>query len=123
MNGGRVLLLADRAWSASGQPNIWAVTSVEEIGDTARMIVGPDEPFGGRSQKDMEADHWASLAAVLRRQGVDVDALELGRLEHDVVLSEPVARAHRPSVRRRRPVQTLLRGCACLAVRGSVAGP
>jgi hypothetical protein len=36
----------------------------------------------------MEADHWASLAAVLRRQGVDADALELGRLPHEVVLSE-----------------------------------
>ena len=88
MNGGRVLLLADRGWSASGPPNIWAVTSVEEIADTARMVVGPDEPFGGRSQKDMEADHWASLAAVLRRQGIDADAVELGRLPHDVVLSE-----------------------------------
>jgi hypothetical protein len=52
------------------------------------MVVGPDEPFGGRSQEDMEADHWASLAAVIRRQGVDADALELRRLPHDVVLGE-----------------------------------
>lgn len=88
MNGRHVLLLADRGWSASGPPNIWAVTSVEEIADTARMVVGPDEPFGGRSQKDMEADHWASLAAVLRCLGVDADVLELARLPHDVVLSE-----------------------------------
>lgn len=87
-NGDRVLLLADRGWSASGPVNIWAVTSVEEIRDTARMVVGPDEPFGSRSQKDMEADHWASLAAVLRRQGVDVDVLALGRLPHDVVLGQ-----------------------------------
>lgn len=87
-NGERVLLLADRGWSASGPPNIWAVTSVEELADTARMVVGPDEPFGERSQKDMEADHWASLAEVLRRQGVDANVLELGRLPHDVVLSE-----------------------------------
>ena len=36
----------------------------------------------------MEADHWASLAAVLRRQGVEADALELGRLPHDVALGE-----------------------------------
>lgn len=87
-NGGRVLLLADRGWSASGLPNIWAATSVEEIADTARMVVGPDEPFDGHSQEDMEADHWASLAAALRRQGVEADALELGRLPHDVVLGE-----------------------------------
>lgn len=88
MNGGRVLLLADRGWSTSGPPDVWAVTSVEEIAGTARMVVGPDEPFGGRSQQDMETDHWASLAAVLRRQGVDADPLELPQLPHDVVLSE-----------------------------------
>jgi hypothetical protein len=87
MNGDRVLLLADRGWSSSGPPNIWAVTSVEEIADTARMVVGPDEPFGGRSQRDMEADRWTSLAAVLRRQVVDADPVEVGRLPHDVVLS------------------------------------
>lgn len=69
-------------------PTSGAVTSVEEVADAARMVVGPDEPSGGRSQKDMEADHLASLAAVLRRQGVDADALELRRLRHDVVLSE-----------------------------------
>lgn len=99
-NGGRVLLLADRGWCASGPPDIWAVTSVEEIAETARTVVGPDEPFGGRSQSDMEADHWAFLAAVLRRHGVDVDALELGRLPHDVVLSEQLlARiGHQPGV-------------------------
>ena len=39
MNGGRVLLLTDRGWSASGPPNIWALTSVEDIADTARLGV------------------------------------------------------------------------------------
>lgn len=87
-NGASVLLLADRGWSSSGPTNIWARTSVEEIADTARMVVGADEPFGGRSQKDMETDHWSSLAAVLQDHGVDVDAIELGRLPHDVVLGE-----------------------------------
>jgi hypothetical protein len=97
-NGDRVLLLADRGWSSSGPPNIWTVTSVQEIADTARMVVGPDEPFGGRSQKDMEADHLASLAEVLRRQGVDADVLELGRLPHDVVLSAQLLKriGHQP---------------------------
>jgi hypothetical protein len=61
VNGRCVLLLDDRGWSASGPPNIWAITSVEDIVDTARMIVGPDEPFGGRSQQEMEADHWAPV--------------------------------------------------------------
>jgi hypothetical protein len=36
----------------------------------------------------MEADHWAFLSEVLRRQGVAVDTRELKRLPHDVVLGE-----------------------------------
>jgi hypothetical protein len=105
VDGRRVLLLDDRGWSSSLSPfrtgevpegdswwedvrDIWAVTSVEEIEDTARVVVGPDEPFEGRSQEEMDADHWAYLAGVLRQQGVVVDALELKRLPHDVVLSE-----------------------------------
>jgi hypothetical protein len=88
VGGRRVLLLDDRGWSESGPPNIWALTSVEDIVGTARMVVGPDEPFGGRSHEDMEADHWAHLVGVLRQQGIVVGALELKRLPHDVVLSE-----------------------------------
>ncbi len=87
-DGGRVLLLADRGWSSSGSLDVWAVTTVEEIADTARVVVGPDEPFGGRSHEDMEADHWGGLAAVLQRHRVDADAVGLARLPHDVVLGE-----------------------------------
>jgi hypothetical protein len=97
-DGRRVLLLGDRGWSESSNRgwssspassvDPWASTSVEEIESTARVVVGPDEPFGGRSQKDMEADHWAYLAGILRQQGVTVDAAELKRLPHDVVLGE-----------------------------------
>ena len=47
-NGCRVLLLDDRGWSASGPPDIWARTSIEDIVDTALMVVGPDEPSGKR---------------------------------------------------------------------------
>ena len=90
--GRRVLLLDDRGWSASGPPDIWAHTSVEEIADTARTVVGPDEPHGGRSAADMAADHWTEMAGRLRRSGVVVDAAELRRLPHDVVLSERVVR-------------------------------
>ena len=51
-------------------------------------MVGPDEPFGGRSHDDMEQDHWAQLTEVLRKQGIVADVLELKWLPHDVVLSE-----------------------------------
>jgi hypothetical protein len=86
VDGRRVLLLDDRGWTESGPPDIWATTSVEEIVETARVVVGPDEPFGGRSQEDMEADHWAYLSGILYRQGVVAEAGELRRLPHDVVL-------------------------------------
>ena len=103
-DGRRVLLLDDRGWTSAAltaswgevpdgesrrdQLDTWAVTSVEDIEETARVVVGPDEPAEGRSQADAEADHWAHLADVLRQQGVGVDALELKRLPNDVVLSE-----------------------------------
>ena len=104
-DGRRLLLLDDRGWSESalralwdgevpdgdpcrGEPDIWAVTSAEDIEETARVVVGPDEPPDGYSQEDMEAGHWAYLAGLLRQQGVAVDATELTRLPHDIVLSE-----------------------------------
>jgi hypothetical protein len=104
-DGRRLLLLGDRGWVSSlriakGEedgalgggswqedgPDIWAMTSVEDIENEARAVVGPDEPFGERSQEDMEADHWAYLTGVLRQQGVIVDAVEPKRLPHDVEL-------------------------------------
>lgn len=102
-----MLLLDDRGWSFSSlitafqagdpsdrdsaqeqQPDIWAMTSVEEIEQTARIVVGPDEPFNGSSQEDAEQGHWAYLSDVLRQHGVVMYALDLRRLPHDVVLSE-----------------------------------
>jgi hypothetical protein len=105
-DGRRVLLLDDRGWSSSSltafqagdasdcdstreqQPDIWAMTSVEDIEQTAHMVVGPDEPFDGSSQEDAEQGLWVYLSDVLRQHGVVVDALNLRRLPHDVVLSE-----------------------------------
>ena len=89
-DGRRVLLLDDRGWRASGPAGIWATTSVEELESTARTVVGPDEPFAGHTYADMAADHWAALTGTLRQQGVPVDAGQLERLPHDVVLSERV---------------------------------
>jgi hypothetical protein len=105
-DGRRVLLLDDRGWTSSARrawvgevpdseprpddPDIWAMTSVEDIEESARLVVGPDEPPEGRSREDAEADHWSYLAGALRQQGVVVDVLELKRLPHDVVVSEPL---------------------------------
>ena len=101
-DGRHLLLLDDRGWSSSlprttagsdfarDVPDFWATTSREEIEETTRFVVGPDEPFGGRSHEDMERDHWAYLAGIVRQQGVAADANELKGLPHDVVLSEQV---------------------------------
>jgi hypothetical protein len=84
-DGRRVLLLDDRGWGSSGS---WAEASVDDIQRTTRMVVGPDEPPEGRSQQEMETLHWNSLQQTAHLQGVIVDAAELQRLQHDVVLSE-----------------------------------
>jgi hypothetical protein len=93
-DGRRLLLLDDRGWTSSlrgagaDEVDVWAGTSEDEIAETTRVVVGPDEPFGGRSQADMETGHWNALADKLRAQGVTVDASELMELPHDVVLSD-----------------------------------
>lgn len=108
-DGRRVVLLDDRGWCERlvvvrcGQrsdenrgcaeldpPSIWASETVEELTRTARVVVGPDEPFEGRSQADMEAGHWDALARILRRHGVESAAGELRALRHDVELSDRV---------------------------------
>ncbi|WP_221935283.1 hypothetical protein [Janibacter cremeus] len=60
-DGHRVTLLDDRGWSCGGD-DIWRRTSVEEIQETARVVVGPDEAYGRHSQADIAADHWVDLA-------------------------------------------------------------
>ncbi len=87
-DGRRVLLLDDRGWSGSGPADLWATTSRRDVVETSRTVVGPDEPRPGETQADARAEHWASLAAELQRAGVTMDAAELERLPHDVVLSE-----------------------------------
>lgn len=103
-DGRRVLLLDDRGWTSSAltatwgeapdggagreQADVWALTKVEDIEETARVVVGPDEPPDGYSQEEMEASHWEYLAGVLRQEGVVVDAEEVKQLPHDVVISE-----------------------------------
>src|SRR5260221_7312939 len=67
-DGSRVLLLDDRGWTeslhgadANEIDDLWALTPERHIIETARVVVGPDEPYGGRSQDDIETDHWNAL--------------------------------------------------------------
>jgi hypothetical protein len=93
-DGRRIVLLDGRGWSASlrgsgaEETDVWTTTSEAEIARTARFVVGPDEAYGGRSQGEMDAGHWNTLAETLRAQGVDASPEELRRLPHDVALSE-----------------------------------
>jgi hypothetical protein len=93
-DGRRLPLLDDRGWGSTlggrdaSQVDIWTLTTEREIAETARMVVGPDEPFAGRSQDEMATDHWNALAGKLRTHGVTVDGGELMRLPHEVVLSD-----------------------------------
>ena len=103
-DGSRVLLLDDRGWTAglrgAGARDIddaWAVTTEAEIAATARVVVGPDEAYGERTQADMDDGHWRTLAETLRGHGVAADAGALRRLPHDVVLGERLRARLAPS--------------------------
>jgi hypothetical protein len=104
-DGRRVLLLDDRGWTEElrvvwddepsaqecrllGLPGIWASTTAEEMKRTARDVVGPDEPFEGRTHVDMDASHWDYLTRILRNHGVQVEAAELKALPHNIELSD-----------------------------------
>ena len=107
VDGRHVVLLADRGWSGELRvvggdvrsrqgggpveaPGIWASETAAEIERTARVVVGPDEPFQGRTQAEIDASHWDSLARVLQQEGIEVRAAELRALPHDVELSDRV---------------------------------
>ncbi|GAA4877044.1 hypothetical protein [Saccharopolyspora cebuensis] len=87
VDGSRVVLLDDRGWAESGG---WTTASAAQMRETARVVVGPDEPPDGRSYDAEAAAHWADLRRVAQRHGIVVDAAELARLPHDVVLSDRV---------------------------------
>lgn len=93
-DGRRVVLLDGRGWTSSlrglgaDDMDVWATSSEAEIAETARTVVGPDEAYGGRSQSEMDAGHWTTLAETLRAEGVEASADDLRGLPHDVVLTE-----------------------------------
>jgi hypothetical protein len=64
--------------------------TVEEIERTARVVVGPDEPFEGRSHADMEASHCETLPRTLHQHGVAIAPAQLKAPRHDVETSARV---------------------------------
>jgi ADP-ribose pyrophosphatase YjhB (NUDIX family) len=86
-DGRRVVLLDDRGWTSSRGA---AKAPLEDVNRTARVVVGPDEPFGDRSQTDMEVLHWEALVRALREHGVVTDLAKLRELPHAVEVSDRV---------------------------------
>ncbi|MFB7514791.1 hypothetical protein [Streptomyces sp. NPDC056144] len=94
-DGRTLVLLDDRGWSESvvGDGDIRAFLTVEDIESTARTVVGPDEPYGDETREQVEAAHWAALAARVEEgaPGVRADAAALARLTHAVVLGDSLS--------------------------------
>ncbi|MFJ6522461.1 hypothetical protein ACIQJ4_29895 [Streptomyces filamentosus] len=85
-NGRALVLLDDRGWAESGLGgDIREFLTPESLAETARTVVGPDEPYGDETHAQAEAAHWGALADRLSRRGVRVDATALAALPHDVV--------------------------------------
>jgi hypothetical protein len=106
-DGRRVVLLDDRGWGGTicvswdREPSEqerkdaerlrgWDFMTVEEMEQTARDVVGPDEAIEDETQADMERGHWETLARVIQDQGIEVEAADLKVLPHDVELSDRV---------------------------------
>jgi hypothetical protein len=58
-NGRHLILLDDRGWTEARPAAYSGWPLISEIEDTARMVVGPDEAYEGRSHAEMATDHWA----------------------------------------------------------------
>jgi hypothetical protein len=78
-------LLDDRGWS-SGAPIDGSTT--QEVDATAKMVVGPDEPWHGQTREEVEESHWASLERKLQVAGVNIKDGELRTLSHDLEISD-----------------------------------
>lgn len=89
-----VVLLDDRGWT-SGHGGATG-HSPQEVEMTARMVVGPDEPWGDKTRAQMESDHWATLQRKLQDAGVATDGTALRALHHDVEISHRLRRLLNP---------------------------
>lgn len=95
VDGRQIVLLDDRGWSAGvrfagggGPSDQWRYATREDVEETARTVVGPDEPPDGESYEEAGRMHWSYLAAALQESGVAASADDLRSLPHVVVLSD-----------------------------------
>lgn len=88
-DGRSIVVLDDRGWNSNLR---WADATSAEIQQTARDVVGPDEPYGDQTREEATAAYWEYLRKILAAQGVETNAGVLRSAPHDVVLSESVLR-------------------------------
>lgn len=88
-NGQSILLLDDRGWN-SNQP--WTTSNAEKIQETARTVVGPDEPRDDQTMEDAVAAYWDYIRRILADEGIEASPDNLMKISHDVVLSDGVLR-------------------------------
>ena len=95
VDGREIVLLDDRGWSegvrfvgGGGPSDQWSYVTQEDVVETARTVVGPDEPADGESYEEAARMHWSFLAGVLEENGVAASADDLQSLPHVVVLSD-----------------------------------
>ncbi|MFF5325249.1 hypothetical protein ACFY2Y_16185 [Janibacter hoylei] len=86
-DGRRLPLLTDRGW---GETQLWSQTTLAELEPVARMVVGPDIPFGDLTEDDMAHGHWLTLARQAQSQNVGVSAEDLAKLPHRVEFTHEV---------------------------------
>ena len=79
----------DRGWTTSAGVGCQTAAEVEQ---TARVVVGPDEPAPGWTRAQTEANHWVSLENRLREAGIDVASVHLSAMPHDVEIGESLRR-------------------------------
>lgn len=96
-NGTEHLLLADRGfcWALSSAPaSHWTgMMWSDELKDSARACVGPDEPRESQTPSQAEHDHWSVLADDLRIvRGVTTTPAQLAKTPHDVVFDDAITR-------------------------------
>lgn len=89
-----IVLLDDRGWTSSGGV---ASQTPEEVEHTARIVVGPDEPWADRTRAEMESVHWARLEQKLQAAGVDATSSDTAALANDVEISDRLRRLLKPS--------------------------
>jgi hypothetical protein len=82
----RLILLDGRGWT-TGFGGIDGQT-LDDVTRTAKVVVGPDGTVTGESQPEVDKLYWTTLVGRLGDAGVNITAVDLSALPHEVEISE-----------------------------------